>query len=363
MLRVCLVGLVAGGHSGVPRYAAALTKGLDDVSGEFRDLELRLLTTARGAREAGTRNIAVQLAGGPFSTSNAGLGRIVTEQVQARAVSADLLHFFDLTGPALSGHRRFVTTIHDAAVRHGFARLRMAHKRFLQPWAIRHASAAIAVSRFAKDEAVRMYGAEPSRIEVIHSGPGLLPQAADAAAPDGAPYVLYVGNLAAHKNLPLLVRAFGATGIDGRLLLVGRPGDRYGEVREAIEASPARERIEIRSDASDADVDRLYRQAAMLVLPSRYEGFGFTALEAMARDCPVLASDIPAVKEISGDGALLLPVDDVDAWADAMRRVLVDGTLQDELRRRGATTVRRYAWEETARAACRLFLRVGEAQA
>jgi glycosyltransferase involved in cell wall biosynthesis len=127
-----------------------------------------------------------------------------------------------------------------------------------------------------------------------------------------------------------------------------------------VEGSSARDRIEIRPDASDREVDGLYRGAAMLVLPSRYEGFGFTALEAMARGCPVLESDIPALREVSGDGAWLLPVDDGDAWTDAMRRLLADEGLRLDLRRRGEATVSRYSWDDTARRLCRLFLRVGK---
>ena len=63
-------------------------------------------------------------------------------------------------------------------------------------------------------------------------------------------------------------------------------------------------------NASDSDVDLLYRNALALLLPSEYEGFGFTPLEAMARDCPAVASDIPAVREVSGTGALLVAVND-----------------------------------------------------
>jgi glycosyltransferase involved in cell wall biosynthesis len=105
-------------------------------------------------------------------------------------------------------------------------------------------------------------------------------------------------------------------------------------------------------------VDALYRGASALVLPSRYEGFGFTPLEAMARGCPVLASDIPAVREVSGDGALLLPLGDEDAWAGAIRRVLADDGLRSDLRRRGGKTVARYSWEEAARGVCRVFAAV-----
>jgi glycosyltransferase involved in cell wall biosynthesis len=359
MLRICLVGFVAAGHSGIPRYAASLTRGLDSVAPEFPDLSLRLLTNARGARNAPTRHIPTDLASGPFANARAGPGRLFAEQLGARSAKADLLHFFDLGGPLLAPRRPFVTTIHDAAVSRGFEGALVAHKRLLQPFAVRNAVAAIAVSAFAKDEAVRMLDADPDRTEVVHSGPGLVPAADGAGSAGAMEYLLYVGNLAAHKNLPLLIRAFAALRTDERLLLVGRRGERFEEVRRAVAASPARDRIEIRRDVSDPELDSLYRGARMLVLPSVYEGFGFTALEAMARGCPVLASDIPALREVCGGGAMLLPPGDEAAWTEAMRRLADDDDLREELRRRGEATVRRYSWERTARRVCELFRRVG----
>ena len=360
MSRVCLIGLAAGGHSGVPRYTAALTGGIDRVASEFPELSMRLLTTDRGALQSGVESIPVELIGGRRADPSAGLSRILAEQVHARSADADLLHFFDLTGPLLAARRDFVTTVHDAAIQHGFERTRVLHKRMIQPWAIRRAAAAVAVSRFARDEAVRLLSADPARIRVIHSGPGLTPVQRDAPPIRGADYLLYVGNLSAHKNLPFLVRAFERAGVEARLLLVGRRGERFGEIRRAVEASAAGDRIEIRRTVSDAEVDRLYRGAAMLLLPSRYEGFGFTALEAMARDTPVLASDIPALQEISGGGAMLLPVDDERAWADAIRRLLSEPELRTDLLRRGRETVSRFSWEDTARSLCRLFIDLGQ---
>jgi glycosyltransferase involved in cell wall biosynthesis len=360
--RVCLVGLIAAGQSGVPRYAAALTQGLDRVGGEFPELELVLLTTPLGLERTRPREIEAVVPRGLLGRWGAGPGRVAAEQILARRADGDLLHFFDLTGPLLAPRRPFTTTIHDAALRHRPQGLAVAHKRLLQPWAARRARAAVAVSTFAKEEAVRHFGADPARVQVVHSGPGLLPAAGagpNGAAPgDAEPYLLYVGDLADHKNLPFLVRAFGRAGVPARLLLVGRPGGHFESVREAVEASPARGQIEIRRTASDEEVDALYRGASALVLPSRYEGFGFTPLEAMARGCPVLASDIPAVREVSGDGALLLPLGDEDAWAGAIRRVLVDDGLRSDLRRRGGETVARYSWDETARGVCRVFAEV-----
>jgi glycosyltransferase involved in cell wall biosynthesis len=72
----------------------------------------------------------------------------------------------------------------------------------------------------------------------------------------------------------------------------------------------------------------------------------------------VRASDIPAVREVSGDGALLLPLDDEAAWVVAIRQVTADRSVRAALRARGRETVRRYSWERTARELCDVFRNV-----
>jgi glycosyltransferase involved in cell wall biosynthesis len=79
----------------------------------------------------------------------------------------------------------------------------------------------------------------------------------------------------------------------------------------------------------------------------------------MARGCPVLVSDIPPLREVSGEGGLVLPLDDEAAWSQAIRRVVTDEALRTDLRRRGGETVSRYSWDETARRVCELFLERG----
>ncbi|MBA2361882.1 MAG: glycosyltransferase family 4 protein, partial [Actinobacteria bacterium] len=285
--------------------------------------------------------------------------RLAVEHILARQVRADLLHFFDTTGPVLAPSRPFVTTAHDATIAYGFNPVRGGYKRRLYPWALRRATATVAVSAFARDEVVRHFGADLDRVHVIHSGPGLGPigEAVVPSATD-SPFLLYVGNLAANKNLPFLIRAFGASTARARLVLAGRPGEGFSELEAELAASPRRDDVELRTGPSDAEVEGLYRSAIALVLPSLYEGFGFTPLEAMSRDCPVVASDIPAVREVSGPGALLVPLDE-QAWTAALQRVTEDEGLRTDLRRRGRETVGRYSWDETARGVCRLLLEAG----
>jgi glycosyltransferase involved in cell wall biosynthesis len=355
-LEVCLVALIAAGRSGVPRYAAALTRALDEVASEFDDLSLTLLTTPAGAEAVEATQLHVRSVTG----ASAGPARIALEHVLAATARADLLHFFDVNGPILAPWRAFTLTIHDASVVRGLRPRRHDYKRLVWPWAIRRARAVVAVSEFAREEAIQHLRGNPDRIVVARSGPGLLADGA-AAAPesDAAPYLLYVGNITAAKNLTFLVRAFDRADVEARLVLAGPRVDGFEELRGEIDRTAARDRIVLSDHVSDDELDRLYRNAIALVHPSRYEGFGFTPLEAMSRSCPVVASDIPAIREISGDGALLLPLDDEAAWVDAIRRVSAEDTFRDDLRRRGAQVVSRYSWAETARRVCQVFRDAG----
>lgn len=320
---------------------------------------MTFLTNPAGAETTPLRSIETQIValGGPRATM--GPLRLAIEQVQARRIQGELVHFFDTTGPVLAPRRPFVTTAHDATIAYGYNPVRGGYKRRLYPWALRRAKAVVAVSAFARDEVVRHFGADPATVHVVHSGPGLsAPDGPVSPVAAGEPYLLYVGNLAANKNLPFLVRAYAASGTAARLILAGRPGEGFDELEAELAASPRRADVELRMQATDAEIEGLYRSAAALVLPSTYEGFGFTPLEAMSRGCPVVASDIPAIREVSGDGALLVPLEE-RLWADALQRVTADETLRGELRQRGTSTVARYSWDETARGVCRLFLQVG----
>lgn len=362
-LRVCLVGLIAGGYSGIPRYAAALGRGLDHVAGAFPELELELLTTPEGSEATGARTIPVRQIRFRGAHANAGPGRIALEQVHAAAARADLLHFFDLSGPVLTPWRPFVTTVHDLSVLQGLRSRRHGYKRMLAPWAVRHAHAAVAISAFVAEEATRILDADPNRLRVIHSGPGLSPRSAAAAvaAPAGAaPFFLYVGQLAASKNVPFLIEAFDAANLESEvtLLIVGRSGDGYASTLAAIEASQRRDRIRVLANVGDAELEGLYRTAIALVHPAVYEGFGFTPLEAMARGCPVVASDIPALRETAGDGAMLVPLDR-SAWAEALARVSREKALRASLSASGARRVASFSWHEAATSLARVFVEVG----
>jgi len=349
---ITLVALVAGGGGGVARYARMLVPALDRVNSEY-DLRVSLLTTpATAERLEPLSSISIRLPG----AASAFRRRPLVENIAASfAPRTDMLHFFDLVAPLFLPFRDFTTTVHDAAaVHYRMTPMRRWYRRAMQPWAVRRAEAVIAVSSFAAEEAIRHLGADRSRVHVAQSGPGLVSGSPEKPSIElrQRPYLLYVGGLAENKKVDLLVRAFDRSAADADLVLVGRPAEGWTDLQRAIAQARAHDRITVMPDASDSDVDLLYRNALALLLPSEYEGFGFTPLEAMARDCPALASDIPAVREVSGTGALLVAVNDELAWSEAIARVVADEELRAELRVRGQATVMRYSWEKTAR---RLF--------
>ncbi|MDX6504100.1 MAG: hypothetical protein QOE29_1225, partial [Gaiellaceae bacterium] len=327
MLSVGLLALNAAGGSGVPRYTATLARSLADVAAEYPGLELRLVTTPAGAERIGPVDLPVRRIGGSRGWERLHL-RLLLEQAAPALVRSDLLHFFDVGMPPFRRRTRYSVTFHDASIRYseyGFSRAQLAYKNWLYPRSLAAASGVVAVSQFAKDEAVRHFGVDPAKVAVIHSGPGFAPATGPAAAPvDGRserPYLLFAGSFTKNKNVPFLIRAFERADVPVDLVLAGAPLDDGPAVEEAIRSSPLRDRMRVVERPTDAELDRLYCDALAFAFPSSYEGFGFPPLEAMGRGCPVLASDIPPLRELADGGAMLLPLAE-EPWADAIRRVV-----------------------------------------
>jgi len=249
---------------------------------------------------------------------------------------ADLLHLLDGShAHVLAGWRGapVVVTVHDVIPllrqRGAFGPDRgSAPARWLLRRTVRGLHAArrvVAVSEATARDLVAVVGLPRERIDVVPlrlPAKGLAVLAEPSASPHGTPYVLHVGHGAAYKNREGAARIFArvAREADVRLVLAGAP-PAPSLLREVASAGVGH-RVSYVPNPSEAELTALYRGAALLLFPSRYEGFGLPPLEAMAAGCPVVCSSAGALAETVGDAALTAPADDEPALAEAALRVL-----------------------------------------
>jgi glycosyltransferase involved in cell wall biosynthesis len=172
------------------------------------------------------------------------------------------------------------------------------------------------------------------------------------------PVVLCVGQKREHKNLLGLVRAFARLDdANARLVLVGSRTEHESELRDEAAALGVAHRVVLAGWVTDTELAGLYELAHCFVLPSFEEGFGLPVIEAMARGTAVACSDIPALRELAGDAALLFDPHRPDEIAGAVGRVILDAGLREDLARRGLERSRRFRWSETASATVETYLR------
>ncbi len=254
-----------------------------------------------------------------------------------------------------------VVTIHDVNFLSAPGTYDPGYTRYIS-WAIRRALASAAavttVSHHSRAELVRWFGADSSRVEVIH--PGLDPVRPGAAdrSPLDEPYALFVGPIEPHKNVPLILRAWAEPELSRalRLVIVGPPGRDHARVLEL--AQSLRPAAVVTGTVDRVALDRWYRWASLFLFPSQSEGFGFPPLEAMQHGVPVIAARAGSLPEVLGDAALFHEPTDVESLIEAVKTALGDAALRSTLIARGHERVTVYRWEDTAAAMAAVLARV-----
>ena len=255
-------------------------------------------------------------------------------------------------GPLVSSVAQ-VTVVHDVIpldFPDHYPRQQLYFRR-LVPAVLRRARVVVAVSEATRRRVIAAYGLSPARVRTVLNGFDAEQFSPDGPVSDdgGLPYVLFVGNLLPHKNLPRLVEAVAraATSTPVRLVVVGG-----GRPRAVAQLRTLADRVgadvQRRAFVSPSELAPLLRGARALVLPSLAEGFGLPAVEAMACGTPVIAGNVAALPEVVGDAGLLVDPRDVTALADAVVRVLSDDRLRKELGARGLERAARFSWARCA---------------
>ena len=262
---------------------------------------------------------------------------------------------------------RNVVVIHDAAALREpawYSRLYVAWQRALLPALARRAVHLVTVSQFSRHELIDLLNADPAKITVIPGGvderfhSGADPTAARAALDLQRPYVLTVASRTARKNLAVLDEAARRLGEEG-IELVAAGGDRPQFREEGVprEGGVARAggagaggagRVRFLGHVPDAHLPGLYAGARAFVLPSLYEGFGLTALEAMASGVPVVVSARGGLPEVVGDAGLVVDPEDREGVADAVLRAVSDDDEAARMRAAGVERAELFSWHATA---------------
>ncbi len=230
--------------------------------------------------------------------------------------------------------------------------------------AVAAATHVITPSEAARRDLIASYELEPGRVHAVHhgldpvflaaggGGAELVARARDGAA---APYVLFAAALHPRKNLAAVRDAVSALAAEGHpqvLAIAGRPPADRADASELVRAASAElqgapGRVVMLGEPSDRELAALMAGADAFCLPSLYEGFGLTALEAMGAGAPVIVSDRGALPEVVGDAGLVV-APTADSLAGALRRVLGDAGLAAGMRERSIARAREFTWSRTA---------------
>ena len=264
-----------------------------------------------------------------------------------------------------------VVTIHDLGYLHYPDKHPLGERLYLG-WSTRHSSRVarrvIADSNATAHDLIVLNGVPEEKIKVVYPGvddllnpvsdPRKITELRERTGIPG-PYVLHVGSIQPRKNLTRLVEAFAQIQDVGErltLVLAGRLGWGYERLMERIEQMGLSGRVILPGYVPDEDLATLYTGAQIYTFPSLYEGFGFPALEAMACGTPVVCANTSSLPELVGDAALTVAPTDTQGLADALRRLLTDKGLSQELITRGFERVKRFTWEASAQATLEVLL-------
>ena len=216
----------------------------------------------------------------------------------------------------------------------------------------RRADGIVFVSRFSAEEFERLVGRPAGHARVVLNGVDDAWFGVEPGVPvHQRPYILFVGNVKPHKNLVRLLEAFDAIAdqVPHDLLIVGRKeGFISGDSRVLDMAERYGGRIVFTGFVEQETLRRYVAQAATLVLPSYYEGFGLPPLEAMAVGCPALVSRDASMPEACGDAALYFDPFDVADIAAALKSILTDDALRASLRDKGREHAATLTWDRAA---------------
>ncbi len=326
--------------TGIGAFTASLVEALLATSEDFR---LVLFRRPEGPFPADERVVQIAVEGGDPRWDHLYLPGLLD------LYGVDLYHTPVPLAPLVSPCPVLIT-IHDAIPRVAREWCDPRFLKWFEAWigpSLARACHVLTVSEHARIDLMAALELSPEKISSIPQsvGAAFQPRSETEVAalrekyqlPDR--YLLFVGTLEPRKNPDGLLRAYAKLreGFPDAppLVLAGPPGYPRLDVAAFATSLGIAPYVKVLGYVAAADLPALYSGATCACVPSHYEGFGRTVVEAMSCGVPVIASTAGALPETSGGAALLCAPDDPGAWAHAMRQILTDPELATQFRERG----------------------------
>jgi glycosyltransferase involved in cell wall biosynthesis len=235
--------------------------------------------------------------------------------------------------------------------------------RFISSTAIKKAQAIIVPAQTVKDQLLKRFPVAKKLIHVTYEGvdttalnSGKKISSKTTQMPH--PFLVYVGSLYPHKNIRVVLQSLTRTP-DLHLALVGSRNIFQDQVKEQVSNLKIESQVHFLGYVPDEELGMLYQQALALVQPSFSEGFGLTGIEAMAMDCPVIASDIPIFKEIYGEAAVFFDPHSPESLSKGITTLRAfTSKSRQEIIKKGQHQVKKYDWQDMALKTYNVYLSV-----
>jgi glycosyltransferase involved in cell wall biosynthesis len=355
------------------RHLLALDKENDYVL--FFDFRVR----EKDIKKFSKKNVKIKFY--PFSDYKKYLPGAYSEILGTATLAKENLDILHTTSPLsripVSYHGKTIATVHDLAtikVPEAFPALVRAKTKAMLSLAVNKANKLVAVSASTKKDICEMFKVPEDMVRVIYSGfDKRLSEKSKISRfeilerykiSNDEKYILFLGTIEPVKNITRLLEAFAIfkkmfinknKKFNYKLIIAGKKGWLASEHKQLAKDFEIEKDLIFTGYIVGDEVPLLFSQADFFVMPSLYEGFGTTVLEAFATGVPAILSNVSSIPEIAGDAAKLVDPLNVKEIAEAMFEFSQDEELKNSYREKGKKQVEKFNWEKTARETLDLY--------
>jgi glycosyltransferase involved in cell wall biosynthesis len=364
--------------SGVAHYVWHLVKNLLEIDKDnqyilFFDFKVRDKDVKRFARE----NVKIKFF--PFSDYKKYMPGAYSEILGLATYSREKMDLLHVTSPLYrvpaSYRGKIVTTFYDFAPYRApdlFPRLSTAKIKALYKFMAKKSDRIIAVSQSTKKDVHEFLGYPEKDIAVVHNGIDKrffedCSISAEKIRKDykiNGKYILFLGTLEPRKNLTRVLEGFARFKnsyqgkFDYQLVVAGKRGWLFKEYFQQAEDLGIKEDVIFTGYVGGDDLKPLYSHAEFFVMPSLWEGFGQTIVEAMACGAPCLVSKVASIPEVAGDAALYVNPHDTEGIGKAIEKLAGDKNLREKLSVAGREQAKKFSWPKCARETLEVYKNV-----